>query len=57
MVGVEVDSLGVILNSCIEVALLSVGKASVVIEVSLAWLNLNCSCKALNRLIKVASSV
>ena len=54
---IEFDGATVISYRCIEVALLSVGETSVMIEISLSRLNLNRRREALDSFIEVASSI
>ena len=54
---IEFDGATVISYRCIEVALLSVGKTSIVIEISLSRLNLNRRREALDGFIEVAASI
>jgi hypothetical protein len=57
VLGVNLNSLAVVLNAGLKVFLFSVGQASVVIEVGLGPLHVDSFREAFNRLIVVAHSV
>ena len=54
---VKFDRSAIVSNGGIKVALFTIGKSPIVIEVSLSGFNLNSCSKALNSLIKVASPI
>ena len=57
MVLIKLDSPCVVSNCCIEVALLAIGKTTIMVEIGLSWLDLDSGSETLDCLVEVTSSV
>ena len=57
MTSIELDSLRIVGDSSVEVALLAVGKPTIMVKVSLTWLDLDRRSEAPNGLVEVSASI
>ena len=57
MLRINLDGIPVVRNCLVKLALLAVGKATIMIEVGLGWLNLNSMGETLNGLVIVSPAV
>ena len=57
MVLIKLDSPRVVSNCGVKVALLAIGKATIMVEIGLSWLYLDCGGETLDCLVEVTSSI